>query len=166
MSHPTTALPPGMPAPDFTLRTTPDQSVTLSELRGRPVVLVFYPADWSPVCTDELAVFNQLLPEFERLDAIVLGVSVDGVWCHNAFADARNLGFSLLSDFEPKGEVSRAYGVYRDKEGTSMRANFVIDANGSIAWNEVSPTGINPGAGGVLQALETLAGERQPEHAG
>jgi peroxiredoxin len=130
------------------------------------VILIFYPADWSPVCSDELAVFNQLMPEFERFNAQVLGISVDGIWCHNAFADARNLGFSLLSDFEPKGEVSKAYGVYRDKEGTSQRANFVIDPNGVIVWNEVSPVGINPGAGGVLHALETLVGERQPEHAG
>jgi peroxiredoxin len=166
MSDSTSALPPGTAAPDFTLRTTPDQNVTLSELRGRPVVLIFYPADWSPVCTDELAVFNQLLPEFERFNAEVLGISVDGIWSHNAFADARNLGFGLLSDFEPKGAVSRAYGVYRNKEGTSQRANFVIDPDGVVAWNEVSPVGINPGAGGVLQALETLAGERQPERAG
>jgi peroxiredoxin len=160
------ALAPGTPAPDFTLRATPDQSVSLSELRGRPVVLIFYPADWSPVCTDELAVFNQLLPEFERFNAMILGISVDGIWSHTAFADARNLGFTLLSDFEPKGAVARAYGVYRDKEGSSQRANFVIDENGVIAWNEVSPVGINPGAGGVLQALETLVGDHQPEFAG
>jgi peroxiredoxin len=166
MSHPESALPPGTPAPDFTLRTTPDQTVTLSELRGRPVVLVFYPADWSPVCTDELAVFNQLLPEFQRFNAEILGISVDGIWCHNAFADARNLGFNLLSDFEPKGEVSKAYGAYRDKEGTSKRSNFVIDEDGVIAWNEESPTGINPGVGGVLQALENLAGDHEAEEAG
>lgn len=166
MTDSNTALPPGTPAPDFTLRTTPDQTISLSELRGKPVVLVFYPADWSPVCTDELAVFNQLLPELERFDAEILGISVDGVWSHNAFADARNLNFSLLSDFEPKGEVAKAYGVYREKEGTSERANFVIDAEGVIAWNEVSPTGINPGAGGVLQALEELAGDHEPELAG
>lgn len=161
MSEPTTALPPGTPAPDFTLRATPDQTVTLSELRGHPVVLIFYPADWSPVCTDELAVFTQLHPEFERLGARVLGISVDGVWCHAAFADARNLQLSLLADFEPKGAVSRAYGVYRSKEGTSMRANFLIDENGVIVWNEVSPVGINPGAGGVLQALEALESSKK-----
>lgn len=166
MTHPEAPLPPGTPAPDFTLRTTPDQSVSLKELRGRPVVLVFYPADWSPVCTDELAVFNQLLPEFHRFNAEVLGISVDGIWSHNAFADSRSLGFSLLSDFEPKGKVSKAYGVYRDKEGTSARASFVIDPEGVIAWNELSPVGINPGAGGVLQALETLAGDHNPEEAG
>jgi len=159
MSQTETALTTGTPAPDFTLRATPDQTVSLSELRGHPVVLVFYPADWSPVCTDELAVFNQLLPEFQRMDAIVLGISVDGVWSHAAFADARHLNFQLLSDFEPKGAVSRAYGVYREKEGSSGRATFVVDKDGVIAWREVSPTGINPGAGGPLAAVEALSGQ-------
>lgn len=159
MSHPETALSAGTPAPDFTLRATPDQSVSLSELRGHPVVLVFYPADWSPVCTDELAVFNQLLPEFQRTGAIVLGISVDGVWSHAAFADARNLQFQLLSDFEPKGKVARAYGVYREKEGSCARATFVVDKDGVIAWSEVSPAGINPGAAGPLAAVEKLTGQ-------
>ena len=166
MSYPDEALPPGTSAPDFTLRTTPDQTISLSELRGRPVVLIFYPADWSPVCNDELAVFNELLPEFERLGAHVVGISVDGVWCHNAFADARNLRFSLLADFEPKGEVAKTYGVYRDKDGVSERASFVIDPDGIITWNEVSPVGINPGAGGVLRALEAMAGNRATETVG
>jgi peroxiredoxin len=160
MSYPEHALPPGTPAPEFSLRSTPDQSVSLSELRGRPVVLIFYPADWSPVCNDELAVFNELLPEFARYDAQLIGISVDGVWCHNAFADARNLGFTLLADFEPKGEVAKTYGVYRDKEGVSERASFVIDPEGVIVWNEVSPVGINPGAGGVLAALEAMASKK------
>lgn len=159
MSQPETALAAGATAPDFTLPATPDQTVSLRELRGHPVVLVFYPADWSPVCTDELAVFNQLLPEFQRMNAIVLGVSVDGIWCHGAFSDSRNLGFQLLSDFEPKGKVSRDYGVYREKEGTSARATFVIDKDGVITWSEVSPVGINPGAGGALAAIEKLAGQ-------
>jgi peroxiredoxin len=157
MSVPEGPLAAGTKAPDFTLRATPDQTVSLSELRGHPVALIFYPADWSPVCTDELAVFNQLLPEFERMGARVVGISVDGVWCHMAFAEARNYQFTLLSDFEPKGEVARRYGVYREREGTSERASFVIDADGVIVWREVSPVGINPGAGGVLAALESLA---------
>lgn len=157
MSFPAEPLARGTPAPDFTLKTTPDQTLTLSELRGRPVALVFYPADWSPVCNDELTVFNELLPEFERLGAVLLGISVDGVWCHNAFADARNFRFSLLSDFEPKGDVARRYGVYRAQEGVTERASFVIDPQGMIAWREISPVGINPGAGGVLAALEAMA---------
>lgn len=159
MSQTETALTAGTPAPDFTLRATPDQTVSLSELRGHPVVLIFYPADWSPVCTDELAVFNQLLSEFQRMNAILLGISVDGVWCHGAFADARNLNFQLLSDFEPKGKVAREYGVYREKEGSSARATFVIDKDGVIAWSEVSPAGINPGAAGPLEAVEKLTSQ-------
>ncbi len=157
MTSPDEPLAVGTRAPDFTLRATPDQTLSLNELRGQPVALIFYPADWSPVCTDELAVFNQLLPEFARIGARVVGISVDGVWCHMAFADARSYGFTLLSDFEPKGAVARTYGVYREKEGTSERASFVIDAEGQIAWREVSPVGINPGAGGVLAALESLS---------
>lgn len=159
MSHPESALAAGTPAPDFSLRATPDQSVSLSELRGHPVVLIFYPADWSPVCTDELAVFNQLLPEFQRMDAVVLGISVDGVWSHTAFSSNRNLHFELLSDFEPKGAVARKYGVYREQEGFSERATFVVDKDGIIAWSEVSPVGINPGAAGPLQAVEKLSGQ-------
>src|ERR1700734_2342787 len=108
----------GVKAPDFTLPTTPDQKVSLAEFKGRNVVLVFYPADWSPVCGDELALFNEVLPAFEPHHAQILGISVDGVWCHAAFAQERHLQFPLLADFEPKGAVSRAYGVYRP-EGVS-----------------------------------------------
>jgi peroxiredoxin len=150
------ALEPGSRAPDFSLSTTPDQSVALHDFRGRNLVLTFYPADWSPVCTDQLAVYNELLPEFRRLGAEVLGISVDGVWCHLAFAKDRKLRFALLSDFEPKGEMARAYGVYRKGEGVSERALFVIDGEGIIRWSYVSPIGINPGAEGILDALESM----------
>src|SRR5881394_2936948 len=110
-------LQPGAAAPDFELNSTPDQKVRLSDFRGRPVVLVFYPADWSPVCGDELALFNELLPEFNKHDAQLIGISVDGVWCHDAFARDRKLHFPLLADFEPKGAVARQYGVYNPSEG-------------------------------------------------
>jgi len=150
------ALEPGSRAPDFSLSTTPDQTVSLRDFRGRNLVLTFYPADWSPVCTDQLAVYNELLPEFRRLGAEVLGISVDGVWCHLAFARDRKLRFALLSDFEPKGEMARAYGVYRYGEGVSERALFVIDGEGIIRWSYVSPIGINPGAEGILDALEGM----------
>jgi len=153
----------GTPAPDFTLHSTPDQILSLSELRGRPVVLVFYPADWSPVCGDELALFNELVPDFREHHAELLGVSVDGAWCHAAFARARNLHFPLLADFEPKGAVSRMYGAYLGKDGTSARALFVIDGEGVIRWSYLSPVGVNPGADGVLNALESLAGESTTE---
>src|SRR5581483_8919302 len=119
--------------------------VSLSELRGRPVVLAFYPADWSPVCGDELALFNEALPEIKKHGAELLGISVDGVWSHLAFAKERKLRFSLLSDFEPKGAVARSYGAYREEEGVCARALFVIDPEGTIAWSHLSPIGINPG---------------------
>ena len=149
----------GTEAPAFTLPTTPDQSVSLDDFRGQPVVLAFYPADWSPVCGDQMGVYNELLAEFQRYDAQLLGISVDGVWCHDAFAADRNLHFPLLADFEPKGEVARAYGVYRDDAGTTERALFVIDGEGVIQWNHVSPVGVNPGANGILAALDDMQGE-------
>jgi len=149
-------LPAGTPAPDFTLRVTPDQRITLSELRGKPVILAFYPADWSPVCGDQMALYNEILPEFQKHDAELLGISVDGVWCHKAFGEARSLRFPLLADFEPKGEVARAYGVYRPDGGITERALFVIDKNGVIAWSHLSPIAVNPGADGILDALEAL----------
>jgi len=151
-----TTLAPGTAAPDFTLRSTPDQSVSLSEFRGQPVVLVFYPEDWSPVCSDQLGLYQELLPEFQRLGAELVGISVDGIWSHLAFAKDRNLHFPLLADFEPKGEVSRRYQVYRSSDGTSERALYVIDSDGIVHWSYVSPVGVNPGADGILRALEEL----------
>jgi peroxiredoxin len=145
-------------APDFTLAATPDQKVSLSEFRGRPVVLVFYPADWSPVCGDQLGLYNELKEEFERFDAALIGISVDGIWCHLAFAKDRAFHFTLLSDFEPKGATAKIYGVYRQKEGETERALFVIDREGVIRWSYVSPIGINPGADGILRELERLPG--------
>src|SRR5258708_33301466 len=154
----------GTPAPDFSLPSTPDQKVSLSEFHGRPVVLVFYPADWSPVCSDQLALYNELLSEFSEFDAEILGISVDGVWGHLAFCKDRKLRVPLLADFEPKGAVARLYGVYRDKDGESEWALFVIDAEGVIRWSYVSPIGINPGADGILKALEGL-NKREATHA-
>ena len=149
-------LPAGTPAPDFTLHSGPDTELRLADLRGRPVILVFYPADWSPVCGDELALFNELLPEFQRYEAETVGISVDGVWCHRAYAEARHLRFPLLADFEPKGAVSRAYNAYRHRDGFSERALFVLDRDGIIRWSYLSPVNVNPGADGVLAALEAL----------
>src|SRR6266542_2375434 len=148
----------GTPAPNFTLHSTPDQTVSLQELRGRPVILAFYPADWSPVCGDQMALYQEILPEFSRLGATLLGISVDGIWCHLAFARDRKLHFPLLSDFEPKGAVSRRYGVYQPTVGESARALFVLDARGIIRWSYLSPVGVNPGADGILSALEALPG--------
>jgi len=157
------ALPAGTPAPDFTLPSTPDQKLSLSDFRGSPVILAFYPADWSPVCGDQMALYNEVLPEFRRHGAFLLGISVDGAWCHAAYREHRNLHFSLLADFEPKGEVARRYNVYRKPEGVCERALFVIDRDGRIAWSYVSPIGVNPGADGILNALENLS-EKKVAH--
>ena len=147
----------GTPAPAFTLHATPDQTLSLAELRGRPVILVFYPADWSPVCGDQIGLYNEMLDEFAKSGAQILGISVDGAWCHAAFTHDRKLKFPLLADFEPKGAVARLYGVYQGEAGVSERALFVIDAEGVIRWSYLSPIGINPGADGILDALENLA---------
>ena len=157
-------LKPGTVAPEFTLHTTPDQTVSLSEFRGNPAILAFYPADWSPVCGDQMTLYNEVLPEFRKHRAALLGISVDGVWCHGAFAANRRLHFPLLSDFEPKGAVARTYGAYRTKDGVSERALFVIDGAGIIRWTYLSPMGVNPGADGILEALESL--ESAPSAAG
>jgi peroxiredoxin len=150
-------LTPGTLAPEFCLPVTPDQKLALSELRGNPVVLAYYPADWSPVCGDQMALYNEILPEFKKFRAELLGLSVDGVWCHEAFAKDRNFHFPLLADFEPKGAVARAYGVYREEEGVCERALFVIDQKGIIVWSFLSPIAVNPGADGILDALEALS---------
>ena len=154
-----TPLPPGSKGPEFALPSTPDQRVSLAEFQGQPVILAFYPEDWSPVCSDQMALYQELLPEFQRFDATLLGISVDGIWCHLAFAKDRNLHFPLLADFEPKGEVARAYQVYRAQDGTSERALYVIDAEGMVRWSYLSPVGVNPGADGILRALENLGKE-------
>jgi peroxiredoxin len=155
-SRTTGILKAGTSAPEFTLNTTPDQRVSLSDFRGQPVVLAFYPADWSPVCGDQMTLYNEILPEFRKHNAALLGISVDGVWCHGAFAQARRLHFPLLADFEPKGSVARTYGAYRKREGVAERALFVLDGEGTIVWSYLSPIGVNPGANGILEALESL----------
>jgi peroxiredoxin len=157
--HRSTPLPPGTLAPDFELPSTPDQKVMLSDFRGQPVILVFYPEDWSPVCSDQLGLYQAVSPEFQRFNAELIAISVDSAWSHMAFAKDRNLHFPLLSDFEPKGAVAKTYQVYRDQEGTSERALFVVDADGVIRWSYLSPVGVNPGADGILRALEDLDAE-------
>jgi peroxiredoxin len=155
-------LPPGTSAPDFTLHSTPDQTVSLHDFRGQPVILAFYPADWSPVCGDQMSLYQELLPEFQRYGAELIGISVDGIWSHLAFAKDRHLHFPLLSDFEPKGQVARQYGVYQEDVGECGRALFVIDKDGVIAWSFLSPTGVNPGADGILRALDALQEKATP----
>jgi len=146
----------GTAAPEFELYATPDQRLRLSELKGKRVILAFYPADWSPVCGDQMALYNEMLAYFKKHNAELVGISVDSKWCHTAFEQDRKLHFPLLADFEPKGEVSKLYGVYNDQEGHSKRALFVIDEEGIIQWSYLSPEGINPGADGIIDALKNI----------
>lgn len=155
-STPNQLLAAGTTAPDFTLPSGLQEKLTLSSLRGKPVILAFYPADWSGVCGDQLVLYNQVLPMFQESNATLLGISVDGVFCHQAFKEARKLNFTLLADFEPKGQVAKQYGAYANQLGMCERALFVIDKNGVIAWSYLSPMGENPGADGILDALEQL----------
>ena len=149
-------LPTGIIAPDFELYSTPDQKLRLSELRNKKVILAFYPADWSPVCDDQMTLYNEMSKYFAKHNAQVLGISVDSKWSHLAFIEHNNFHFPLLSDFEPKGEVARLYEVYDQRTGECKRALYVIDENGIIRWSYLSPVGINPGADGILNALEEI----------
>lgn len=145
---------PGQAAPPFALPVGPNRRVGLADYRGSPVILAFYPADFSPVCSDQMALYEAVGFEFDRYGAALLGISVDGVWCHRAFAESRGIRFPLLSDFEPKGEVSRSYGVYAD--GESQRSLFVLDRSGRVTWSFLADPDINPGADGILTALEAM----------
>lgn len=147
---------PGIKAPSFTLNAHLDQKFSLNQYLGNPLIIAFYPADWSPVCGDQMALYNEVLPEFQKFAAKLIGISVDSIWSHLAFAQNRNLHFPLLSDFEPKGDVAKRYGVYREKEGICERALFLIDQKGIVAWSYLSPIDENPGADGILEALENL----------
>jgi peroxiredoxin len=151
----------GTVAPDFELHSTPDQKLKLSELKGKKVILAFYPADWSPVCGDQMGLYNETLRFFKKHNAELIGISVDSKWCHLAFSQDRKFHFPLLADFEPKGEVARLYDVYDPKEGETQRALYVIDEQGIIRWSYLSPVGMNPGADGILNALEELDNVKQ-----
>lgn len=152
-----TSLASGMQAPAIVLPAGHSWTWILQDYRGRAVVIVFYPADWEPISTDQLRRYNTALPEIRGLGAELVGVSVDSVWCHRAFAHDLGLEFRLLSDFHPRGGAARAYGVYRPRQGTSGRALFVVDAAGVIRWHYLAPPEVNPGVDGILTALEALA---------
>jgi peroxiredoxin len=128
----------------------------LSEFRGRRVILAFYPADWSPVCGDQMTLYDMVAPEFRKHGAELVGISVDGVWCHQAYAKANKLHFPLVADFHPKGKIAQSYGAYRENEGVADRALFIVDEEGTIAWSYRSPVAVNPGADGILDALEVM----------
>jgi peroxiredoxin len=144
----------GQNAPDFTLRDQDGKKVTLSELRGQPVVLVFYPLDWSPVCTDQLSLYQDSMSDFKKQGATLYGVSVDSAFSHKAFQDHLGIQFPLLADFEPKGEVARKYGMYMEKHGTNERGFVVIDADGKVKHVHKSPSPLEiPAANLILDAL-------------
>jgi peroxiredoxin len=145
---------PGAQAPDFTLPDQDGRKVSLSELRGQTVVLVFYPADFSPVCTDQLSVYQEVLGELEQRGTKLLGISVDGAFCHRAFRDHLNLDIPLLADFHPKGEVARAYGVWSEEHGVAGRALVVVGPDGSVTWSYMSPPLEVPGANLIFDALD------------
>jgi peroxiredoxin len=145
---------PGSQAPDFTLPDQDGTKVSLADFRGRTVVLVFYPADFSPVCTDQLSVYQEVLGEFEQRGATLVGISVDGAFCHRAFRDHLGIGMPLLADFHPKGEVAKAYGVWSDKYGVAGRALVMVGPEGTVEWSYMSPPLEVPGANLIFDALD------------
>jgi peroxiredoxin len=145
---------PGSPAPDFTLPDQDGNKVSLADFRGRTVVLVFYPADFSPVCTDQLSVYQEVLPQLEERGAALLGISVDGAFCHKAFRQHMNLTIPLLADFHPKGDVARSYGVWSDEYGVAGRSLVMVDPDGVVQWSYSSPPLEVPGANLIFDALE------------
>ena len=153
-----TVLAVGAKAPNFELKATGGEMVSLSELLSahKYLVMVFYPAAWSPVCGDEMALFQEFLDEFERHGAGAVGISVDNIWSIEAWAESKGISFPLLSDFQPKGAVAANYGVMRD-DGLSERALFIVDAAGVVRYSYVSPLTENPGVDGVLEALESIS---------
>jgi peroxiredoxin len=151
-----TLFPAGLSAPDFTLLDQEGRPTTLSALRGKPVILAFYPADFTAVCGSQLTLYNEVLPLFDKHEAQLLGISVDSVESHAAFSAENGFRFPLLADSDPHGEVAQAFGVYDSSTDTSGRALFVLDSEGRVQWSHLSPRGINPGANGILDALEGL----------
>jgi peroxiredoxin len=143
----------GEPAPDFNLRDQDGEDVSLSDYKGRRVMLVFYPADFSPVCGDQLSIYQEIKPDLAEKGLELIGISVDGVWAHRAFREQLGIDTTLLSDFEPKGEVARAYGSYLET-GAANRTLVLVDENGMVAWTYESPTpGEFPGANVIFDAL-------------
>ena len=149
---------PGTPAPDFSLRNQDGEKVTLESLRGRTMVLVFYPLDFSPVCTDQLNVYQEVLAELQARGADLYGVSVDSAYSHKAFQEKLGVTIPLLADFHPKGEVARKLGVYDEDRGVSARALVMIGPDGVVKWSYRSPSPLEiPGANLIFDALEGRA---------
>jgi peroxiredoxin len=145
---------PGTPAPDFALRDQEGNEVRLSDLRGRKVVIAFYPLDFSPVCTDQLSIYQQAMPEIESRGATLVGISVDSMFAHKAFAEKLGVSIPLLADFHPKGRVTSAYGAYQEDYGTGNRSLVLVDEEGVVRWVHASPSPLEiPGADLILEAL-------------
>ena len=145
---------PGSPAPDFELPDQDGNKISLSGYRERTVVLVFYPADFSRVCTDQLSVYQEVLPQLEEAGTRLVGISVDGAFCHKAFREHQGLTIPLLADFHPKGEVAKAYGVYSEEYGVAGRALVMVGPDGVVQWSYLSPPLEVPGANLIFDALE------------
>jgi peroxiredoxin (alkyl hydroperoxide reductase subunit C) len=149
---------PGTRAPEFALADQDGNEVTLASLRGETLVLVFYPLDFSPVCTDQLNVYQEILPELERARARLYGVSVDSAFAHKAFQRELGISIPLLADFHPKGDVARRFGVFNAERGVSRRALVMIDPEGIVRWSHISPSPLQiPGANLIFDALEQAA---------
>lgn len=143
----------GVEAPAFTLRDQDGEEVSLSDYRGRKVLLVFYPMDFSPVCSDQLSIYQEVKPELSEKGVELLGISIDHAYAHKAFQEKLGIDTTLLADFEPKGEVARAYGSYLDL-GFANRTLVLVDEDGKVAWTHESPTpGEFPGANVIFDAL-------------
>ena len=146
----------GTKAPGFNAPVTPDQKLSLSDFKGRRVIIAFYPADWSPVCGDQMTLYNMVLPEFRKHGAELIGISVDGAWCHQAYAKTNQLHFPLVADFHPKGAIARSFGAYREEEGVADRALFILDETGHIVWSYRSPIGVQATLALLLNRVDAV----------
>jgi mycoredoxin-dependent peroxiredoxin len=146
----------GEPAPEFTLRDQDQKDVKLSDYRGKNIVIMFYPLDWSPVCTDEHACFMSSISKFDQVNAQVLGLSVDSTWSHKAFAEKMGIRYPLLADFHPRGVVAEKFGLYHADKGITGRAIVIVDKAGKVAWMKNYGFGEAPSATEVAEALKTI----------
>jgi peroxiredoxin len=148
---------PGSPAPEFSLPNHEGKDVSLADFRGRKVMLVFYPLDFSPVCTDQLSLYQEVLGQIEERGASLVGISVDSTWAHRAFREKLGITIPLLADFEPKGAVTRSYGAFLDEVGHGNRSLVLVDEEGVVAWVHDSPTPLEiPGANLIFDALSAV----------
>lgn len=149
---------PGTRAPDFELRDQDGNRVALADLERQTTVLAFFPAAFSPVCTDQLSIYQEVLPDLERRNVRVYGVSVDGPFSLKAFQQSLGLTFPLLSDFHPKGEVARAYGVWVPDRGVATRALVMVGADLEVKWSHMPPSPLEiPGANLIFDALDAVS---------